>query len=194
MASESTEKVISRYKALDKSLREFSRDVRNRLKGRLALLGLKERSSLAKSRSKLKFKVKEVEKNGVTTRRVYVDKEQFLYKSIGARVKKKRGDLESIAFSFSRHGIFIEHGVGKYRPVRSSAAEKAKQVWLAPVLDKAADDLADLLADEFADIVAAELTIRVPGIIDTKVTGVNNHVIFREGEKQTRVLIDRSFF
>lgn len=194
MASDSTEKAIDRYKSLEKSLKEFGFETGKKMKSRLAVLGLKDRARLARSQSKVRFDVRERKKDGVTTRKVTTRKEKFLYKSIGSRIKKKRGDLESMAFSFARHGIFIEHGVGKHRPVRSSAAEQAKQVWLGPILDQAAEDLADLLAEDFADIVAVELTIRVPGIIDTKVTGVNNREIFKEGDKQVRDIIDKSLF
>lgn len=186
MASESTEKIISRYKALEESLKSFGTYTKQQLLFELAAMGLSERAALAKSFSKIKYKVRDG--------KVSVEREKPLYSSIGFGIKKKSGDIESLAFRFARHGIFLERGVGKYRPVNSPAAEAAERPWLGHILDNATDELADLLAEEFADIIAAEVVIRVPGVLDTKVSGVNNHVIYHDGEREIKILIDKSFF
>lgn len=97
----------------------------------------------------------------------------MLSKSIGSNVRKRSGDIDGVSFSFARHGIFLEHGVGKNRPKGSAAASRTRSKigspWLAPTLDDAVEKLADLLAEEYADIVAAEVVIRIPGIIDTSI-------------------------
>lgn len=92
-----------------------------------------------------------------------------LYRSLRSKLNFKQGDLEGIAWSFARHGIFVEHGVGKHRPKGSSFANKYARPWLRPVLTDAVEQLADLLAEEYADIVAGEIVIRIPGVIDTTI-------------------------
>jgi len=89
--------------------------------------------------------------------------------SIGGGVRTRQGIVESVAFSFVRHGIFLEHGVGRGRPIGSAKARALAQPWLKPVLPDAIEDLAVLLADEYADIIASEVRLLIPGIIDTTV-------------------------
>ncbi|MEL6971567.1 MAG: hypothetical protein AAFO02_15485 [Bacteroidota bacterium] len=89
--------------------------------------------------------------------------------SIRSRVKARDVDLEAIAFSFPRHGIFLEHGVGRGRPVGSALARRYAKKWLAPTLDVGLEELADILEKEYADVVADELRLLIPGIIDTKI-------------------------
>ena len=92
-----------------------------------------------------------------------------LERNIRSRVKAKDVDLESIAFTFPQHGIFLEHGVGRGRPAGSTSARRSAKKWLKPTLDVALEELADLLEKEYADVAAGELRLLVPGIIDTKI-------------------------
>lgn len=95
--------------------------------------------------------------------------QERLQESVGAVVRQFQGDLDNIAFSFRRHGIFLEHGVGRGRPVRSAKASASAKPWLEPVLRPAVEELADLLSEEYADIIAGDLRFLIPGILDTKI-------------------------
>jgi hypothetical protein len=97
-------------------------------------------------------------------------KKIFCTKVFPTRLEKSQGFLESVGFVFARHGIFLEHGVGRGRPVGSSQAEAAKQPWLLRVLPGQIEELADILEERYADIAANELRFLIPGIIDTKIT------------------------
>jgi len=130
-----------RLEAMDKEVRGWARLTKQKLLFKLASLNLEERIRLTND---LRLK-----------------------KSVRDYVRKKGGELDAVAFSFARQGIFIEHGVGRGRPVRSAQAEANKQPWLKPVLSASIEDLANLLADEYADIAAAEVKINIPGIITT---------------------------
>lgn len=90
--------------------------------------------------------------------------------TLSSSVKSRQGEIERISLGFARHGIFLEHGVGKGRPVGSSQALTAARPWLKPVLDPAVEELAELLAEQYADIAVDNIRILVPGIIDTKIS------------------------
>jgi hypothetical protein len=94
-----------------------------------------------------------------------------LESSISSSVKSRRGEVESVGFSFLRQGIFLEHGVGKNRTVGSQAAQAAARPWLKPILEPAVEELADILAEEYADIALDNIRLLIPGIIDTEVQG-----------------------
>lgn len=100
--------------------------------------------------------------------RIRMAGEVSLRASIKDRIKRKDGELESISYTFERHGIYLARGVGRKRPAGSAAAKKAAKDWLTPELDLLLDDVADLIADGYGDIVAAQLRINIPGFF-TKV-------------------------
>lgn len=151
-----------RLEALEKSLRGFGRTTRSELIMAASRLQLKDRAALV---SRIRY----VERSG----QIKVQREKPLVESIGSSIRKRGGDIDGVAFSFARHGIFLEHGVGKHRPKGSPAAARLRAKigapWLAPTLDGAVEKLADLLAEEYADIVAAEVVIKIPGVIDTSI-------------------------
>lgn len=95
--------------------------------------------------------------------------EQALYKSLKHTVRVKNLEVNRIGFTFSRHGIFIEHGVGDGRLVASPEANAAKRPWLSLVLPAAVDKLGNELMESYADVVANELKFLIPGIIDTTI-------------------------
>lgn len=99
-----------------------------------------------------------------------LEQQSELVKSVRAKLFKRQGDLEGAAFSFIRHGIFFERGVGKGRPVGSPQAQRAAKPWLKPVIPEAVEKLADVLVEEYADVAASEVKINIPGIISTKIT------------------------
>lgn len=134
-----------RLEAFDKELMAQVQLGRKELLFKLASLGLKQQASLAG--------------------------EVSLRKSLRATKRRKNGELERVGYSFERKGIFMEHGVGKYRKKGSSAAAKAAQPWLAEVLPVIVERLADFIEEGYADIIAAELAINIPGVYSTKVSG-----------------------
>lgn len=163
------ERLADRLDRLDKEVRQWGQLTRKKLRERLITLDLEERTRLVG--------------------------EKQLVRNLRSIVRKKQGDLESVAFSFPRHGIFLEHGVGKHRPIGSAAAARAAKPWLKPVLGEATEELADLLEETYADLVAAELRILIPGIIDTRVQGNAQRLpdIVRASDG-TNISIDPSFF
>lgn len=91
--------------------------------------------------------------------------------SIGGGIRKEAGAVNRINFKFSKHGIYLEHGVGKGR--RRGSATANPKPWIAPILDGALDELAGILSGEFADIAAGEIKFFIPGIIDRRIK-INN--------------------
>ena len=94
-----------------------------------------------------------------------------LQSSIGSALKKDSGQVSRINFRFSKQGIWLEHGVGRGRPVRSAKANP--KPWLKPILDPALDTLADLISSNYADIAAGEIKFFIPGIINRRIQ-INN--------------------
>lgn len=90
-----------------------------------------------------------------------------LQRSIGFGLRKDYGQVSRINFRFSRQGIFVEHGVGKGRPVRS--AKGNPRPFITPVLSPALDVLADLLAENYADAAGGSIKFFIPGIISRRV-------------------------
>jgi gamma-glutamylcysteine synthetase len=80
-------------------------------------------------------------------------------------------EVDRINFRFAKQGIWLEHGVGKNRRVRSSNARP--KPWIAPILDQNLAELADILADKYADIAAGEIKLFIPGIYDRRIR-INN--------------------
>ena len=132
-----------RLEALLKEVRGWNRATSKDLRFRVASMGLKDRVRLAGA-------VK-------------------LRNSIRGKVKARNLELERVSFTFARHGIFLEHGVGKGRPVNSAAANRMSRPWLKPGIEDAIESLADLLSNEYADLAADELKIIIPGVINTKI-------------------------
>lgn len=133
--------------ALEKEVRAWGRLTRDAHIRQLLSLGLESRAAAAEE-----------------------GRRQSLADSVNYHSKKADGELERVSIRFERHGIYLEHGVGRGRPVGSAAAERYKKPWLAPVLPAAVQDLADRLAEKYADIIAEGATLRVPGIITSKIS------------------------
>lgn len=155
MATET--RLIDRLEALDNEIKGWALDTRGQLRMKLRTLGVANKIKLAKTVTRIKISNKRVEKS------------EFLFGSVRYSLRKKNQEIEAIAFRFARHGIFLEHGVGKGRPVGSGKAEKAKKPWLSPVLKPAMEGLADRIAEKYADIAADEVKINIPGILTTNV-------------------------
>lgn len=141
MANETS--LIDRLEAMDREIDAWRKITAEQLIRRLGNLGLKERQRLGD--------------------------EVALRKSVGSKISRKNLEIERVAFTFARHGIFLEHGVGKGRPVGSSQANKYRKPWLSIVLPRSVDELANILAEEYADITAEELRFLIPGVVDVTV-------------------------
>ena len=92
-----------------------------------------------------------------------------LEQSIRYGLRKSGGTIDQVYFSFERHGIFYEHGVGKGRGQGTAEAEANENPWLSVVIPVAIEKLAYLIAEEYANVAAAQIRINVPGIIDTDI-------------------------
>jgi hypothetical protein len=84
-------------------------------------------------------------------------------------LKRTNGEIDRVSFKFPKHGIYIQHGVGRGRKVGSAAAKENAIPWITDVLPSAIELLADRLEEEFADITSKEVRFLIPGIIDIKV-------------------------
>lgn len=136
-----------RLKLLTKEVRAWGMVTEINLQRRLAGLGLKERA------------------------RLLTDDSPRLRDSVVVGLKKHQGEIDYAWISFARHGIYLEQGTGKGRPVRSAAAAEAAKKWLSIELPAAVEDLANRLANGFADVIVAELKLNVPGVYSTKISG-----------------------
>jgi len=92
-----------------------------------------------------------------------------LISSLRSGTRKRSGQLESAWITFNRHGIFLQRGVGKNRPVKSQAAALAAKPWITNVLPAAVERLADMVAENYADELSGNLRILIPGVINTRV-------------------------
>lgn len=136
-----------RIEQANESVREWGKIVLRKLRLRVTSLTLKDRAAILK-RTRLVAKNPEY-------KRVIV--------SLGVGYKRDFGQVGRINFKFTKHGIYLEHGVGKGRPVRSAKAKP--KPWLAPILDPEVQNLADLIANEYADLSLKEIRFNIPGIL-----------------------------
>jgi hypothetical protein len=141
-------RLADRLEAVDKEIRAWGRITRSQAVGQILSLNLEGRAAAALEKAK----------------------GDPLFETVNYHSKRKGGELERVSLRFAAHGIFLERGVGKGRPVGSPAAELAAKPWLAPILPAAVEALADRLAEGYADVIAAEASLSVAGIIDTKIS------------------------
>jgi len=170
---------------MDKEIREWSKVTRQTLVKRILSLNLREKARLQAA-----------EKPTTKAARRRQAEQGPLHKSVRNYLKKRQGEIEKVAFSFARKGIWLEHGVGRGRPVRSPQALAAARPWLGDTLEDATEELATLLEENYADIAASELRILVPGIVDTRVGNMKypEYLEFEDAQGPIRVMIDPSFF
>lgn len=152
------QRLADKLEALQQDVKGFARLTRQQLLFQLASYGLRDRLKVARTVSKIR-------RGSSAAGKAQLEREEFLYKSLKTRVKQKDGNLEGIRFSFARHGIFFEHGVGRSRGIGSGNTKP--NPWLSVVLPKAIEELADLLEKEYGDIALSEIVINIPGIITT---------------------------
>ena len=161
MAEDQQPRRGDRLESLDKEIRSWALLTKKQLLGKLTDMGLDDRTALARGVSRIRFKRTRAGNS-------IVEKEKPLMKSVAFSLRRRDGEIERISFRFVRHGIFLEHGVGKGRPAGSSPAREHKAPWLSLVLPDAIEELADRLAEEYADIAIDELRFRIPGILEVQ--------------------------
>lgn len=145
---------------LNNAIQQWGELTKNGLAYRLSLLGIQERASEKKFFSRISFKK-------TTTGSRYAAKEDPLQPSLNVGYNKFYGQIDRVKISFARHGIFLEHGVGKGR-YKGRGKEKPKP-WIRPIMMVQVPVLADIVAKRDADRVAGQLKFLVPGIIDIKI-------------------------
>jgi len=129
--------IIDLEEQLNKEARKWAQATRKDLKRSVAGLGLKDRVRKAD--------------------------EEALLKSLGYGTRSRDGMIERIFFKFARHGIFLEVGAGRGRPVRSAKANMLKRPWIIPTLKPAQERLANRLATEYADIIEESIALNIYG-------------------------------
>lgn len=144
------------YDELNKSIREWGKITSRQLQRRVIGITLKDRIALRKT---ILHKARNPDYKRLSA-------------SIGPAYKTEFGQIYRINFRFSRQGIFLEHGVGGKKG--GGSIKHTPRPWIAPVLNIAIDQLADILATQYADLVSGEIKFVVPGIIDRRIKIENN--------------------
>lgn len=142
---------ISGYEKLNEDVAGWAKYQAQRLRRQVGSLTLKDKHAIRKA---LWHKKKDAEYKS-------------LEKTIGSGNKKDFGRVTRVNFRFARQGVYLEHGTGRGRKVRSAAA--TPKPWLKPILDPAIDELADLIAANYADIAAGEIKFFAPGILNRRI-------------------------
>jgi len=137
-----------RFDQANEDVASWAKVVRKRLAMRVGGLTLKHRRALQKAAWN-KAKDPDYKK---------------LLNSIGSSTKKTDGVVNRVNFLFSRQGIYLERGAGRRRALGTGA-----KPWIAPIVDPAIDELADMLVNKYADIITGEIKFTVPGIISRRV-------------------------
>ena len=86
--------------------------------------------------------------------------EYKLAASIRSKTREHFGELDTITFSFERHGVFVHKGVGRGYPIKGrgfiknpSGKTRVAVEWFNPVLDQTMPELANRIAEINADAV-----------------------------------------
>lgn len=74
----------------------------------------------------------------------FVRNEQKLAKSIGSKIRNVGGEPDTISFTFERHGIFVDRGVGRSH---GKSNPRGANEWINPAIAQHVDELADKLAE-----------------------------------------------
>ena len=142
--------------AFNDDIKEWSRLTLSAFEFKLIALGINDRA-LARSALKKRKATFIPKKPG--------DKlEKPLAASLRMAYKTQLGLINRVKIKFTRHGVYLEQGVGRNRK-KGSGKEKPKK-WLNPVLTIEVPKLADRIVDKYSDIIADQLTFYIPGIIE----------------------------
>lgn len=99
--------------------------------------------------------VKDVAPNGKLSAITRADGtiEKKLSSSIGYHLNRNHGLIERVRFSFERHGVFLEKGVGK--------GTRHSKIWFNTSMDAQIEKLADIAAEHSVEINISKLTIAI---------------------------------
>lgn len=101
--------------------------------------------------------------------------EKRLASSIVGKSGMTYGVIDRVSFSFERHGVFVQKGVGRGYPIKGGMVitsenrpesesivkhtPRVAQDWYNDIIDQSVPELADSLAAIHADIAIAELSM-----------------------------------
>lgn len=80
--------------------------------------------------------------------------EKKIMNSISSRIRKDGEMIESVSFSFERHGIFVMKGVSRKHSIKDPRVLKD---WTSSVMNKETP----ILADKIAEITADKLVLKL---------------------------------
>lgn len=152
---------IEKYESLNKAVYEWAKRQKNLMKAQVGSITLRDKHAIRKS----------------IWAAQHDEKYKPLSTSIGSRPKKNYGTVNRINFPFSKQGLFLERGTGGYpsgkdsggKPTYNKRSRTYPKPWIAPILDKAIDELADILSKEYADVAMGEIKFVIPGVIDRRI-------------------------
>lgn len=84
--------------------------------------------------------------------------------NVGIKFKQRYGDVVRVIWPFTRHGIFQEHGVGRYR--KKGSGKEKPMPWIVPTLDATIPLLADELQKQGLKTLGLVINIKVNGLFD----------------------------
>jgi hypothetical protein len=144
---------VVRSEQFNAEVRGWGQNTRTALLFQIARLNLRQRAALSRiQKAEAKAAGKSPEPPMTTT---------------AVKFKENFGEINVVRFTFPRHGVFVEHGVGRGRPVRSSKARP--RPWLSIVIPGQVERLADIVQRLYADRAVGQIRALIPGIVDERV-------------------------
>lgn len=95
------------------------------------------------------------------------DKSDILRGRVFLKFRYAFGDIIRVSFPFSKHGIFQELGVGRFR--KKGSSKEKPMPWIEPTFNHQVPILADLLADEAIKTIGIAIKIKVNGIFEAEI-------------------------
>lgn len=146
---------------LDAAIKAWAKRTTVHMRQRLIALDLDARRASKRGSSRLRRLVTPGKQSQLV-------QDKYLIESLKYSIKRSGLLVERVSFSFARHGIFVDVGVGKNRS-KGSGFERPRP-WIEPSIKPAVAELADLLASKYAGIATGEIKINIPGIYSTTIS------------------------
>ena len=132
----------------NKDLKKWGRDVRNKMRSKLAGFPLKTQIEILRKLRR-------------------IDDRKALNKSVNARFLKDIGVINAVRFTMPVHGIFIELGyAGKNRV--------SPRKFIQPIIDAEFDRLEQIVLDNFEEGVTGTISAIIPGVEEQKTINFAN--------------------